>query len=667
VNKQDKKMKNNKINKKLFLVFGFLFLVFPFFVNGFALDPLMTILQGSAEHVGPWLTMFIVFFFIFIVGILALAITTSLLQAIIEITPEALTVLQGDAAAIVQAGWNFTVGIANMLLLLAFVFIAISLALGQENFALKKSLPRLIGVAFLMNFTLLFVGMGIDISNFLFNSIANQFLESGGNILWKAITPLLVRVGPTILGTIAFLIALMAMNLGVITSVVARGVIGLGFVTLLPFILEFLINGVIMLFLSGTFLLFFFILLARIIIIQFLAIFAPVAFFCLIFDGTKKYWDMWLEHFIQWLFVGVVFIFLMYVGLALAPLVGTLVDPLVDATKWPLIIKWWGGGIVSHIVLLVYFLVILGFTRKFVPALAKAAIEQTKSAIKTVAPYVDAIKDGTKSRKIADLQRRAASNKDWKDKQEKNMYAAPIEKGGFLEKQLSHAQAHYRRYASKPYKEAIDSGKEDFKKVGEDLKGESKKGYESAFAHAVADKDYKKALATYLAAKNAGKNLTTLHETVAKNPELEKKLNKEAEIYGKEKDYRNFVTPEKELSRIIKTSKPAERDDKIREFVSLYSPGDMEKIAPVFAKMATDKSKPVDMGNVELLLKQILKSSDGLQRSFVKGGEKEGMSVLYNVAKKEPDLGKSFYDRMNKGPSKTLITDAMRKDHSPTP
>lgn len=658
----DKKMLNKIFNKKILLLLGLL--VFPFFVEGFALDPVMTILQGSAEQVGAWLTIFMVCFFICIVGLFALAVSTSLLQAAIEIMPEALTVLQGDAAMVVKAGWNFTVGIANMLLLIAFIFIAISLVMGQEGFALKKSLPRIVGVALLMNFTLLFVGMGIDISNFLFNSVAIQFTEEGGNILWNAVKPLFMNIGPLILGGVSFLAGLLALNLGVVTSIVARTIIGFGFFIFLPFILQFLMYGVITLLLAGIFLLFFFIFIARIFIIQILAIFAPLAFFCLIFDSTKKYWDMWLEHLVQWLIVGVAFIFLMYVGLALAPIVGTITEPLLDSTDWPFWLKWWSGEIISHIILLIYFLVILGFLRSFIPKLASAAIAQVKSVIKTVSPYADAIKDGSKKGRLHNIQERAKEDAAYRKKKEENLYAAPIDKGGLLQKQWSHARTHYKRLTSKEYESAIKAGEEKFKDVEESLKGQGKEGYEGAFKRAIADKDYTRALATYFAATKAGK-MSNLYDIVNKDPELERKLSAESALYGKEKDYKKFVTPIKEINKLTRTGTDREKGEKLQNFLVQYSNGDMEKMASVFTKTINNKSNPTDMKNVELLLKQLLKSSEGLQKAYVKGAEKDGMQILYNVAKTE-SREKDFCRTMAKGPSKTLMSDEMKRTYERT-
>lgn len=388
-------MKLIKDKKKILAgIFLLVFLFSPHLADGFALDPAMTALQGLSEATGPVFAAIIASFFLFLIGSTALWISTSLLQGVIDITPEALTVLSGEAAPLVQIGWNFTTGIVNMLLVVAFVAIAISIIIGVDTFGLKKALPKLIMVAFLVNFTLLFVGMGIDITNFLFNSIGNQFSADEGNILWEAITPLFDLTNKLIHGILSLLagyaVTLSIPYVGVAVQAAWLAVL----IIFLPTMLQLTIYGIIALMMSGVFFLFFAILLARIFIIQILAILAPLAFFCLIFNETKKWWVMWLEHLVQWLFVGVIFIFLMYVGLALAPTVGSLFEVVTD--DFPTWISFYTGDIISHIVLLIYFAVILGLCKKFIPAMAQAMIKQGHAAIKAASPFVGAVGGGGK-------------------------------------------------------------------------------------------------------------------------------------------------------------------------------------------------------------------------------------------------------------------------------
>ncbi len=381
------------------LVFSFLLILIPDRAHGFVFDLAQTQLAALSERTGPFAAFFIFTFLFFVVGYLALLIATSLLQGIIMISPTALTVTGDGAAEFVRAGWNLSAGIVNLILVIAFIVIAFAVILGSEKIQFKKALPMLIIVALLVNFTLLFVGAGIDISNFLFNTIAIQFMAEGaggGNILLKAITPLftfsttqitmvMIYIG---VSTVALLVPYVNVAIQVAWAVAA--------LSTLSSIIQFIFYGAIMWSLSAIFFLYFVVFLARIFIIQVLAIFAPLAFFCLIFDNTKKWWSKWLNALVEWLFVGVIFIFLMYIALALAPMVWSLAAPFQDI--FPDYLRWFTGDAISHIVLLIYFIVIIGIAKSFVPAAANALISQVSGVVKTATPWAGAIAKGAGKR-----------------------------------------------------------------------------------------------------------------------------------------------------------------------------------------------------------------------------------------------------------------------------
>ncbi len=381
-------------NKKLLLAGVFsaiLLFLFPQLVEGWALDPAKAGLQGIAEVTSPIFAVMIFSVFLMIVGTGVLYASTALLQGVIDMSPELLTVMSGDAAPVVQIGWNFTAGMVNMMLAIAFIIIAISIILGIGSYGLKKALPKLILVAFLVNFTLLFVGMGIDVSNFLFESIAGQFSSEGGeNILWEAIMPLFDTLDMTIKGTVGLIsmlgIQLATPYLGLAVQIFWAG----SLILFLPMMLEMAVYGALALFMGFTFFIFFAVLLARIFVIQILAVIAPLAFFCLIFPDTEKWWKKWVEHLVQWLFVGVIFIFLMYLGLALVPIVGVLTDGITENLPElsGLFGFLWEGDLINYLILLIYFVVILGVCKSFIPDLAKAMMAQAGSAVKAAKPFV---------------------------------------------------------------------------------------------------------------------------------------------------------------------------------------------------------------------------------------------------------------------------------------
>ncbi len=389
------------MKNKLWIIIPLLvFLIIPQITDAWAFDLAQTQLQGLAEKTGPIAAIVIVVFIIFALGYAALFITTSLLQGIIEATPLLLTVTGGGMGNTVRAMWGFTSGITNMLLLIAFVVIALAIILGVESYGLKKALPKFVIVALLINFTLLFVGMGIDISNFLFNSIFHLFEVDDGNVLLGAILPLF-EIGSELFDLFILVLAGWGASLAVPYLNVA---VQIGWLVSFPFIfgmlIEYLVYGIIMLLMSGVFFIFFFIFLIRIFIIQILAIVAPFAFFCLIFNSTTKWFNTWLNHLVQWLLVGVAFIFFIYIGITFAPYAQIMGETMGNALG-QLNVPWWMAfflrnteQIVTYLTLLIYFIIILGILYKFIPAAAQAVVGQVGGFLKAAAPYAKAIGKG---------------------------------------------------------------------------------------------------------------------------------------------------------------------------------------------------------------------------------------------------------------------------------
>jgi hypothetical protein len=393
---------------KSFLPIFIIFLFFPTVSYGFLLDPAIAALEGLSEATGPTFALYFSSFIFYIITLVALFLSTSLLQWAIDITPIALTLGGTEGYSPVEMGWAFSVGIVNMLLILAFLAIAFSVILGIERVQLKKALPNLILVALLTNFTLLFVGMAIDISNILFNTVALQFGGEGGNIIFNAVEPLFA-VGQETFYTTIGLLALRAVSLIVPYLNVATQLAWIIMlpVEIIPSSLNFLFFGLSMGLMSILCFLFFFVFVARIFVIQILAIFAPLAFFCIIFDDTKKWFSEWLKHFIQWLFVGVIFITLLYFGLAMAPIMvqlaqNNLVTFIGDFPSWvPIKLD----QVVGNLVLLCYFAVIFFIAKGLVPAATSAVISQASGAIKMATPWAGALAKGGVSKFRNDLVR----------------------------------------------------------------------------------------------------------------------------------------------------------------------------------------------------------------------------------------------------------------------
>jgi hypothetical protein len=82
--------------------------------------------------------------------------------------------------SVIDKGWTLFRDVANIFIIGIFTFISISIILGIQAFGQKKFIARVLIVAVLINFSLLFTKMIIDASNFVAYSIHSQLSQSGG-------------------------------------------------------------------------------------------------------------------------------------------------------------------------------------------------------------------------------------------------------------------------------------------------------------------------------------------------------------------------------------------------------------------------------------------------------------------------------------------------------
>jgi hypothetical protein len=84
----------------------------------------------------------------------------------------------------INSGWDAFRDLANILIIGMFVFIAISTILGSKEYGYKKLVARVLVIAVLMNFSLLFTKLIIDASNFTAYQFYSQIAGQGtsGNV-----------------------------------------------------------------------------------------------------------------------------------------------------------------------------------------------------------------------------------------------------------------------------------------------------------------------------------------------------------------------------------------------------------------------------------------------------------------------------------------------------
>ena len=369
------KIKN--INHKKILLFAVLILIItPLISDAFIgtgiFDFFTSMLAGISEMVHPFAAFFTLILMTLILSGMSLHVAAMLLK--IAMDPSKLSVLE---SSVVQVGWQFTSSLANTAIIVALVVIGLATILGKENYGAKKTLPKLIIVALLINFSLVFVAAIVDIFQIIMNTFAvgNLDVVSGitDAILESWETNVLIMTG--YLG-------------GLMTSFMIPFISGIAqftFVTvsttiLLPTIIQSIMQALTSFIIAGILFIYAFLFYARIFIIQILAILSPLAFVSWILPKTKKLWDQWIQALIEWCSLGVVlFFFLLLSTVAVEPLrpeQGFASTTFSGFSSIPTIY-------IYYITLAIFLVTTAYLSKKFMPEGAKAIIDGAKSTLMT--------------------------------------------------------------------------------------------------------------------------------------------------------------------------------------------------------------------------------------------------------------------------------------------
>lgn len=176
--------------------------------------------------------------------------------------------------------WKNVLGLANVMLVIAFLFIIFSQAtsIGLSSYGIKSLLPKVVAAAVLMNLSYFIAAVMIDVSNIFGNGITDLLMTttagmSGGDEV--TFSSGLERA----VGGVDTIVAGGTLALGAIIAVLAIG-IGPAVIALLAL---------------------FVILAARVAIVVLLVMLAPLAFAAWILPNTEKHFRKWLDLFVQML------------------------------------------------------------------------------------------------------------------------------------------------------------------------------------------------------------------------------------------------------------------------------------------------------------------------------------------------------------------------------
>lgn len=207
-----------------------------------------------------------------IIGVtsIILIIAVSLLHLAIAISVGGVNYIDNIA---INVGWPIVRDLANMMIILGVIVIALATILRIRNYELQKLLLPLIISALLINFSLVICGVFIDVSNI----VLNFFFTKGGD----GIGTELLRIIKDVWGTIS--------STNELPPVYIARLAAFAFY-------EIMATLVISLYIAMLFF--------RIVALWILVILSPMAFVCRVFPYTQKFWRMWLDNFTQWLIIG---------------------------------------------------------------------------------------------------------------------------------------------------------------------------------------------------------------------------------------------------------------------------------------------------------------------------------------------------------------------------
>lgn len=261
-----------------FVILGSLFPLYPAYA-------ILGIFGGIADAIGKAIGWVIVAFLLAIptaiLGIASLLLGWS-------IDPFFITVPY-TSGGVIDAGWPVVRDLANMGIVLVLVFIGLATALRLQEYQARRTLPLLIGVALLINFTPVILGVIVDAANIVMNFFLGGL--TGGKI-----------------------IASIFLN---ISSIISSDLGGFNFfnpIELLGFIFKILIIMSFMMFAAVIFLLFALLFVIRRVAIWILVILSPIAFVAYILPATRPFFRMWWTQFTQWTIIGVFAAFFLWLG-----------------------------------------------------------------------------------------------------------------------------------------------------------------------------------------------------------------------------------------------------------------------------------------------------------------------------------------------------------------
>lgn len=284
-------------HKKVLLGIAFAAFLFAFMPFQFAAANIFGDILGAITNIGA-----AIFFGPAILGITAALYFLAFLAAwlasvlievikVVALSSLSIPVLPNSGIEVVTVGWTFTRDFVNLLFILILVFIGLATILRIQSYQLQKTLPLLIMVALLVNFSGVFVGFIVDMAN-LVTSVFVQKIQGASFALDST-----VAIGKSVVQSLLEFVTRMT-DIGAIVVPAAKAVVFLIFYATFSLILFI----VMLLFI------------VRVGFLWLLTILAPLAFAAYILPATKRLTGQWFQQLIQWAIIGIPMTFFLWLA-----------------------------------------------------------------------------------------------------------------------------------------------------------------------------------------------------------------------------------------------------------------------------------------------------------------------------------------------------------------
>lgn len=284
-----------------------------------------------------------------------------------------ITVVPGpNTVEVVRQGWQISRDIASLFFIVILAFIGLATILNLQTYQVRKTLPALLLMAVLLNFSGLVVGFVVDMANLLSYSFiaathtdSLAFIKDSLNTTINLLTQTALKVKDnlTTADPITFFRDLFVYPL-----------ISAGAQVIFYFFYMLALLAIV------------FLLIFRIGILWLLTIFAPLAFASYVLPATRQFWRQWWQALLQWALMIVPMSFFLYLATLIAGIRETIrtqfsagvpyTDPTITVGVVPPA-GWFSGLLISFIApLLILLTLFVGFmiSITFVPAASRGLV-----------------------------------------------------------------------------------------------------------------------------------------------------------------------------------------------------------------------------------------------------------------------------------------------------